>query len=368
MQGIDEPTTSASPSRTKAASMSDTERHENTPLLQIKKGGARFEHAGINDNDRPYINDVTDGMSSPLFKKRGCVRRLPYPVIMVICAMMFFGLLAIGYTVSPPQSRWDAHIKDCPAQKEYCQLLGDLSIEIQFALACTIFTVLTTTWWTEKPRRPLIRFIADNSKSVMLAVMTHFLAGMSAVMIKRIVKHDNVLDCDWYFVIFIWDSLIGVSATIAIHQWSATKFQTWENLEVLSRIGDYEARPHPITGYRELSTNVDRFRRWGYQMAHWISCAIVARLFDFGLLFLVAEYLAGVAAGIGWWACTSAQVKAKQWLNILAMPMVLDSCQFVIQNHFLKAKKTEFHDGVTPMMSRSHSRANSLDTNLILTT
>ena len=71
MQGIDEPTTSASLSRTKAANMSDTERREkeNTPLLQIKKddaGGARFEHAGINDNDQPYINDVTDGMTSPL--------------------------------------------------------------------------------------------------------------------------------------------------------------------------------------------------------------------------------------------------------------------------------------------------------------
>ena len=55
------------------------------------------------------------------------------------------------------------------------------------------------------------------------------------------------------------------------------------------------------------------------QMAHWITCAVAARLFDFGLLFLVADYLAGVAAGIGWWACSSAQVKAKQWLNILVM-------------------------------------------------
>ena len=53
-----------------------------------------------------------------------------------------------------------------------------------------------------------------------------------------------------------------------------------------------------------------------------------------------------MAAGIGWWACTSAEVHAKQWLNILVMPMVLDSCQFIIQNHFLKAKKTEFHNGV----------------------
>ena len=50
------------------------------------------------------------------------------------------------------------------------------------------------------------------------------------------------------------------------HQWSAKKFQKWETLEVLSRIGDYEARPHPITGYREFSTNMDRFRRWGYQV------------------------------------------------------------------------------------------------------
>lgn len=70
----------------------------------------------------------------------------------------------------------------------------------------------------------------------MLAVMTHFLAGMSAVLIKTIVKQDNnesVLGCDWYFVIFVWDSLIGVSATIAIVSDIVSVFRRFGSVWVL---------------------------------------------------------------------------------------------------------------------------------------
>lgn len=45
----------------------------------------------------------------------------------------------------------------------------------------------------------VIRFVADNSKSVIAAMMTHFLAAGSAVLIHQITeREDAVEDCDWY--------------------------------------------------------------------------------------------------------------------------------------------------------------------------
>eukprot|EP00037_Helgoeca_nana_P002396 m.33515 g.33515 ORF g.33515 m.33515 type:complete len:256 (-) comp12564_c0_seq2:119-886(-) len=183
----------------------------------------------------------------------------------------------------------------------------------------------------------VIRFVADNSKSVIAAMMTHFLAAGSAVLIHQITeREDAVEDCDWYLVIFVWDSIIGVSLTLIFHQWSARKFQTIPSLEFLSRIGDYEARPDPMTLEREPSTTTQRVRRWGYQVVHWLLCAFSARVIDFAILYGLAQQLARVAAGVGWWACSSHQVQIKQWLNILVFPILLDSCQFLVQNYFLK--------------------------------
>lgn len=54
-------------------------------------------------------------------------------------------------------------------------------------------------WGLERPRRPFVRFVADNSKSVIAALMTHFLAAGSALLIHQITaKEDAVEDCDWF--------------------------------------------------------------------------------------------------------------------------------------------------------------------------
>lgn len=71
-------------------------------------------------------------------------------------------------------------------------------------------------------------------------------------------------------------------------------------------------------------------------MLHWLLCAVCARVVDFGILVALSPQLARVAAGLGWWACTKQQVQMKQWLNILVLPILLDSVQFVVQNYFLK--------------------------------
>eukprot|EP00041_Stephanoeca_diplocostata_P009786 m.152848 g.152848 ORF g.152848 m.152848 type:complete len:169 (-) comp17896_c0_seq1:143-649(-) len=104
----------------------------------------------------------------------------------------------------------------------------------------------------------------------------------------------------------------------------------------MSRIGDYKAKPDPLTGYRDPSTTYQQINRWGFQVLHWVLCAAAARGIDFGILYGGADQLARVATGIGWWACTEKQVDIKQWLNIMVFPIIIDCVQFLVQNYFLK--------------------------------
>ena len=63
----------------------------------------------------------------------------------------------------------------CPAQAKNCKVLGDVSYLIQFTEACFIACLLIMLWKCEKPRRRGMQFVADNSKSILLSLMTHFL-------------------------------------------------------------------------------------------------------------------------------------------------------------------------------------------------
>eukprot|EP00040_Diaphanoeca_grandis_P004173 m.27377 g.27377 ORF g.27377 m.27377 type:complete len:319 (+) comp15737_c0_seq1:182-1138(+) len=279
-----------------------------------------------------FPNDLTSWQNKTRTRKS---RWFTIRVKLIMGYMFLFILLTVGYFVSPDKSLWSNHTDECPAQLTECTLLDTYSYEIQGALACTISIVLMTSWLCERPRRPFIRFMADNSKSVFAAMITHFLCGGSAIAIDNI--SPDTQQCDWYFIIFVWDSLIGVSLTLMLHQWSAHKAANYECTEAVSRIGDYNSKPD-VSGYRRPSTNRQRFVRWLFQLGHWIGCAILCRAVDFGLLYLVAKELGRVATGVGWWACSGAQVEIKLWMNILCFPMLLDACQFTIQNHFLKMK------------------------------
>ena len=39
-----------------------------------------------------------------------------------------------------------------------------------------------------------------------------------------------------------------------------------------------------------------------------------------------------VANGLGWWACSSAEVEIKQWIHLMILPIGLDAVQFTVQN------------------------------------
>ena len=147
--------------------------------------------------------------------------------------------------------------------------------------------------------------------------------------------------CDWYLMTFMWDAATGVPPTILLHQYSAAACAAYPRLELLSRIGDYEAARDPVTGVRPPSSTGDRARRWGWQVLHWLGCAVVARALSFGLLLLLLQPALRVANLLGWWACTQPQIVAKYWINMLVLPIALDAAQFAVQNYFLDGRKAK---------------------------
>jgi len=302
--------------------------------MSLKVGSGESKHL----LNQEYLTDDINDVTSDAWNNTSASKRRKWWGIKVKLfggyAALLIGLL-IGYFLSPDRSRWKNHTDACPAQRDDCNLLEKYSYEIQGGLALTISILLMMSWLCESPRRSFVRFVADNSKSVFAATITHFLCGGSAIAIDSI--SPDTQQCDWYLIIFIWDSLIGVSLTLIVHQWTARKAAKFSRFEVISRIGDYDHKPDP-NGLRPPSTNRQRFVRWLYQLAHWIGCAIVCRGVDFGLLYMFAGQLGRVATGVGWWACDEAQVDMKLWLNILCVPIVLDGMQFTIQNRFLKMK------------------------------
>ena len=157
-------------------------------------------------------------------------------------------------------------------------------------------------------------------------------------MCRRTVSlHAGAQPCDWFIVTFLLDDFIGVPLTLLLYVGTARLCQNappW--LEVVSRIGDYEARVDPETGMQPESSNAERVGRWAKQLLHWLLCALAARTLETGVMVWLLRPLVRVANLLGWWACTDTQVLIKQWLNLMIAPLCLDALQFAVQNFVLK--------------------------------
>ena len=140
---------------------------------------------------------------------------------------------------------------------------------------------------------------------------------------------------------FLLDDFVAVPLTIVLYVSSARLSAGSAWLEPLSRIGDYEANVDPSAGGRPRSSNCRRLGRWAAQVVHWICCAMAVRAVETGLLLLLISPLMRIANSLGWWACTQEQVTAKQWVNLMGVPIALDAVQFACQNYFFDGRKTK---------------------------
>ena len=81
--------------------------------------------------------------------------------------------------------------------------------------------------------------------------------------------------------------------------------------------------------------------RWLAQAMHWTVCAIVMRGVVILFIWAAHEPLGDIAVYMGSWACSSSQVRAKTFLNIVLWPLVMDMLQVIAQSFALKPPPTE---------------------------
>ena len=118
----------------------------------------------------------------------------------------------------------------CPAQATLCTVLGKVSYIIQFTEATLVALLLLMLWLFERPQRTGLQFVADNSKSIFLAFMTHFLVLIISALLGDATTpdcpspsnpHPGAEPCDWYIVTFLLDDLVGVPITLLMYTVSA---------------------------------------------------------------------------------------------------------------------------------------------------
>jgi hypothetical protein len=122
-------------------------------------------------------------------------------------------------------------------------------------------------------------------------------------------------ECDWYIVVFFYDSVVSVGMQIAFHQLTAQWASKYNGsvMQALARVGNYDEKD----GIRSSSSG--GLRIWGWQVAHYTACAVAVRVVSFGALYGFRTQMQAVATYIGWWACTEKQITLKVWLNIVIL-------------------------------------------------
>ena len=205
-------------------------------------------------------------------------------------------------------------------------------------LPATGITVLLIAYYFEANRRRFFVWFADNAKQGISSAVTHGFATAIAVELRNLVPWVN--ECDWYLMVFLWDTILGCLLSIELHKLTAGIARSISWLEFLARIGEYEAK-RDANGDLPPSTFLERFLRWFFQMLHWVLCCIVGRLCVFFLLYLAHDPLGHIAILFGYWACGQHSTDTKVWTNVVIVPLFLDSTQYIVQNFWLKAKKPQ---------------------------
>ena len=201
---------------------------------------------------------------------------------------------------------------------------------------------LIIAWRFESHRRTWQHWAADNLKQAFSAAVVHSVATGVAVELRHLVEW--VDECDWYIMVFVWDTVLGCAINIIVYRATANFCKSIPSLEYLSRVGDYEAPPSPIDHTRVPSDFRQRFRRWFGQLMHWVICAIIGRLCVFALLFALHSPFGHIASLLGSWGCSNQGLQVKTWIFVVVIPVSMDATQFVVQNFWLKPKASDDDD------------------------
>ncbi|CAI2377316.1 unnamed protein product [Moneuplotes crassus] len=229
-------------------------------------------------------------------------------------------------------------VHNSPPPPLKCHILGFGGLIVQGILGLISLSALLVKRYFEKPKRPWVVWIFDNSKQVFGAFLQHCLNMMLAILLSHTNEADN---CDWYFINFICDILIGVPLcylglkmveNIGL-KYHIEELNTGVYIKELHYSPDIEFLDPAILAKKH---EVD-YKIWIIQIAVWglIVASMKVLLFCILQIFAVPLEIA-VKVCLGW---LNIYPNIKLVLIMMVVPLVCNALQFWIQDGILKAKK-----------------------------
>jgi len=166
----------------------------------------------------------------------------------------------------------------------------------------------------------------DNTKQGLSTFMSHIWGTYAAVKISG--NNDND-QCGWFLLQYMIDTCVGVFLAIMFSKLTVVivshiNFQfriTWMT------IGKYGSNSNS----REIFYKV-----WFFQMIHWLMCSLLARIFC-SVILLIFQNQNDIF--VNWFSSWWNNKHDELIFVILAIPMIFNTMQFIIQNLFLKWNK-----------------------------
>lgn len=240
-----------------------------------------------------------------------------------------------------------------------CELLGGIfSMVVQGFLALAAVGSLVLKRHLEKPQRPVKIFVLDMSKQLVGGFFIHFAnMGVSAVLESETDSDSD--QCAFYFINFFIDCSAGVLVVYVAHEAICSLGKRcYGQRSALAHIGDYGEPPN-------LNYCV-----WATQLCAWLLALLINKLLVASLLYATRTAM----ASFGNWLFGPLQPYPNVELTVVMVlcPWLLETLQFWIFDHFLKAKardpgsryeklsdSTEPHHSSGSLQYKGDSRASS---------
>ncbi|KAG0671528.1 hypothetical protein C6P45_000360 [Maudiozyma exigua] len=231
-----------------------------------------------------------------------------------------------------------------------CQLLGPVSLVIQFLMGILVVIVLLIKREYELPRRKLIVWSYDTGKQIGGSLSIHFInLGLSIIKKKRhaIIGYllfqtydsngsdDEDDQCDWYFLNLLMDTTLGIPILWLILSFMQRtlryfKIQNVEsgNYYLVSDEGSVDRRPH--------------FRAFLKQLIVFITGLIIMKIF----IFLILNYFEDLA----YWFANLTLGWADKWPNfqvflvMFVSPVLLNCFQYCCIDNIIKLHDIDYNN------------------------
>ena len=231
-----------------------------------------------------------------------------------------------------------------------CQLLGPVSLVIQFLMGVLVVIVLLIKREYEHPRRKLIVWSYDTGKQIGGSLSIHFInLSLSVIKKKRhaIIKFilfqtydadagdDEDEQCDWYFLNLLMDTTLGIPIL-------------WLILTLLQKILRYfkvqnvESGNYYLVSDENEENRKPHFSAFLKQLVVFITGLIVMKIF----IFLILNYFEDLA----YWFANLTLGWADKWPNfqvflvMFVSPVLLNCFQYCCIDNIIKLHDIDYNN------------------------